>query len=368
MHLQNYLEPHEKRRKKESRSPYLLQWMIVMNARRRQEQLTRRLSFFLSNIVFLMLLMMLLASNHETSEIVIRIVVAFLVATYLYRFLTRKDRHRAVLRKQPFPTSWESVLEREVPFFQTLDESEQDRFREEVRIFLSEKQITGIKTSVDDTVRVLIAASAIIPIFGFPGWEWDQISEVLIYPTTFNEQYEIGRVGDRDVLGMVGRGAMNRMMILSKPELLQGFRLAQDRKNVGIHEFTHLLDKSDGAVDGVPSIHLPRSAVVPWLKLIHQEMEKIRAGHSDVNPYGLKNEAEFFAVVSEYFFENPDKMKRKHSELYAMLERIFHQDPRGRLRKALVSMVKPTAGRLGRNSPCPCGSGKKYKHCCLVGG
>jgi hypothetical protein len=161
---------------------------------------------------------------------------------------------------------------------------------------------------------------------------------------------------------------MNRMMILSKPELLQGFRLAQDRKNVGIHEFTHLLDKTDGAVDGVPSIGLPQSAVAPWLKLIHQEMGNIRAGHSDINAYGLKNEAEFFAVASEYFFENPDKMKRKHPELYGMLERVFHQDPQARVKKALVSMVKPEAGRLGRNSPCPCGSGKKYKHCCLAGG
>ena len=339
-----------------------------MNARRHQEQLTCRLSFFLSSIVFLLLLMMLLAGSHATSEIVIRIIVAFFVGMFLYRFLTRKDRRRAVLRKQPFPASWESVLQREVPFFQTLDELEKERFREEVRIFLNEKRITGIKTSVDDMVRVLVAASAIIPIFGFPGWEWDQIREVLIYPTTFNEQYEIGRVGDRDVLGMVGRGAMNRMMILSKPELLQGFRAAQDRKNVGIHEFTHLFDKSDGTVDGVPSVGLPRSVVTPWLKLIHQEMGNIRAGHSDINPYGLKNEAEFFAVVSEYFFENPDKMKRKHPELYAMLEQVFHQNPQDRVKKTLVSMVKPEAGRLGRNSPCPCGSGKKYKHCCLSGG
>ena len=338
-----------------------------MNTRPRQEQLTRRLSLFLSGIVFVLLLVMSLAGSHSTTEIVIRIVVAFLVAMFLYRFLTRKDRRRAVLRKQPFPTAWEIILQQEVPFFQTLDESEKDRFREEVRIFLTEKRITGIKTSVDDTVRVLVAASAIIPIFGFPGWEWNQISEVLLYPTTFNEQYEIGRLGEHDVLGMVGTGAMNRMMILSKPELLQGFRAAQDRKNVGIHEFTHLLDKSDGAIDGVPSVGLPRSVVTPWLKLVHKEMGNIRAGHSDINPYGLKNEAEFFAVASEYFFENPDKMKRKHPELYAMLERVFHQDPQGRVKKALVSMVNPETRRLGRNSPCPCGSGKKYKHCCLAG-
>ena len=339
-----------------------------MDARYHQERLTRWFSLFLSAIVSAFLLMMLSTGSHSTTEIVIRIVVTLLVGIFLYRFLTRKDRRRAVLRKQPFPAAWETILQHEVLFFQTLDESEKDRFREEIRIFLNEKRITGIKTSVDDTVRVLVAASAIIPIFGFPGWEWNQISEVLLYPTTFNEQYEIGRVGEHDVLGMVGTGAMNRMMILSKPELLQGFRLAQDRKNVGIHEFTHLLDKTDGAVDGVPSVGLPRSVITPWLKLVHKEMGNIRAGHSDINPYGLKNEAEFFAVVSEYFFENPEKMMRKHPELYAMLERVFHQDPQARVKNSLVSMVKPEAGRLGRNARCPCGSGKKYKHCCLAGG
>lgn len=338
-----------------------------MDVRRRQEKLTRLLSLSLAVIVFVLLLVMLLAVRQETFEIVFRIAGAFFVSVLLFRFLTRKDRRRVALRRQPFPKAWETILLSEVPFFQALNESEKDRFREEVRIFLSEKRITGIKTSVDDRVRVLVAASATIPIFGFPGWEWDQIHEVLIYPTNFSEQYEIGKSGGADILGMVGSGAMSRMMILSKPDLLSGFRISQDRKNVGIHEFAHLVDKSDGAVDGVPNVGLPRSAVIPWLKLVHREMEKMRSHHSDINPYGLKSEAEFFAVVAEYFFENPDKMERKHPELYAMLQRVFHQDPQSRMKHALRIMVFPKAGRLGRNAPCPCGSGKKYKHCCLAG-
>ena len=338
-----------------------------MDTRRRQEQLTHRLSLFLSGIVFLLLLVMLLAGRQETFEIILCIVGAFFVAVVLYRFLTRKDRRRAALRMEPFPAAWETILLSEVPFFQALDESEKDRFREEVRIFLSEKRITGIKTSVDDTVRVLVAASAVIPIFGFPGWEWNHIHEVLIYPTSFSERYETEKTGGADILGMVGTGAMSRMMILSKPDLLSGFRIPQDRKNVGIHEFAHLVDKSDGAVDGVPNVGLSRNAVIPWLKLVHREMDKIRSHHSDINPYGLKNEAEFFAVASEYFFENPDKMQRKHPDLYGMLERVFHQDPQSRMKQALRIMVYPKAGRLGRNAPCPCGSGKKYKHCCLAG-
>jgi len=269
------------------------------------------------------------------------------------------------IRQEPFPGQWEKILNSEVAFYRTLAEPEKTRFREEIRIFLNEKRISGIKTSVDDLVRVLVASSAIIPIFGFPGWEWNQIHEVLIYPTNFDDRYKIGREGNRDILGMVGSGAMNRMMILSKPDLIQGFRNSQDKTNVGIHEFAHLLDKTDGAVDGVPGIALPASAIQPWLKLVHDEMRKIESGHSDINPYGLTSEAEFFAVVSEYFFENPQKMKEKHATLYAMLERIFQQDPHSRLQNVLSKMVVSNSGSLRRNSLCPCGSKKKFKDCCI---
>src|SRR5690606_12370926 len=114
-----------------------------------------------------------------------------------------------------------------------------------------------------------------------------------------------------------------------------------NQHNVGIHEFVHLLDKSDGAVDGVPEVALPAKAIKPWLNLVQVEMEKIQQGQSDINPYGLTNEAEFFAVASEYFFENPDKMKQRHPELYTMLEKIFHQTPRSKIKHALQNMVKP---------------------------
>ena len=67
--------------------------------------------------------------------------------------------------------------------------------------------------------------------------------------------------------------------------------------------------------------------VVPWLHMLHQEMHKIEAGKSDISPYALTNEAEFFAVASEYFFEKPDQFKVKHPNLYDQLSLIFAQDP-----------------------------------------
>jgi len=84
-----------------------------------------------------------------------------------------------------------------------------------------------------------------------------------------------------------------------------------------------LLDKTDGDVDGVPHALLDKKFIVPWLQLMQKEMELIRDERSDINPYGLTNEGEFFAVVSEYFFERPALLKENHPELYALLEKIF---------------------------------------------
>ncbi len=220
------------------------------------------------------------------------------------------------------------------------------------------------RTDIDDRTRVLVGASAVIPIFGFPDWEWHQINEVLVYPNRFGPDFEFQGRDGRHVLGMVGTGAMNRLMILAKPDLVQGFRNPGDKRNVGLHEFAHLVDKSDGEIDGVPAALLPREAVGPWIDLVRRKMKEIETGKSDINRYALTNEAEFFSVATEYFFERPGIMKRKHPELFAMLEKVFDQDLAGRV-KDLRREIEAGSRRFGRNSPCPCGSGKKFKKCCL---
>jgi len=290
--------------------------------------------------------------------------VAGVVALAVYASMTAKVRRRRAVLGKPFPAAWEAVLQREVVFYRTLEPAEQARFRRELQVFLGEKRITGIKTDVDTTTRVLAGASAIIPIFGFPEWEWDQIGEVLIYPSRFDTDFSFGERGDHRTLGMVGSGAMSRMMILAKPDLLAGFRNPGDKRNVGLHEFAHLVDKSDGTIDGLPGVGLDRRSIGPWIELVRRKTEEIRRGDSDIDPYALTNEAEFFAVASEYFFERPGVMQRKHPELYAMLSRVFNQGLGARA-ASIAREIKAGRPRFGRNSPCPCGSGLKYKKCCL---
>jgi Mlc titration factor MtfA (ptsG expression regulator) len=291
------------------------------------------------------------------------VVLAGGVGYVVYDLMTRKLRRRRTLLAVPFPAEWEAVLQRDVVFYQALDASEQARFRREVQVFIGEKLITGIQTEIDATTRVLTASSAVIPIFGFSEWEWDQINEVLIYATRFDEGYGTGDSVDHQILGMVGTGMMNRLMILSKPDLIQGFRNSADKSNVGVHEFAHLVDKSDGVIDGLPAVGLDRQAVGPWIELVRRKMQEIQDGDSDIRAYGGTSEVEFFAVASEYFFERPGLMQDKHPDLYAMLARVFAQDLATRV-SAMTRARKLSGRSLGRNSRCPCGSGKKFRKCC----
>ena len=287
-----------------------------------------------------------------------------ILAFGVYDLLTWKLRRRRRILARAFPPQWEEVLQREVVFYRALEAAERQRFRRELQVFLGEKRITGIKTTVDETTRVLAAASAIIPIFGFPEWEWDQIREVLIYPSRFSGDFSFDDGERHFTLGMVGTGAMNRLMILAKPDLLAGFRNPADKRNVGLHEFAHLVDKSDGAIDGLPAVGLDRRSIGPWIELVRRKMEEIRGGDSDIDDYALTNEAEFFAVASEYFFERPGAMRRKHPQLFEMLSTVFNQKLQDRV-AAMARERKRGRPSFGRNSPCPCGSGKKYKKCCL---
>lgn len=282
------------------------------------------------------------------------------VGPLAYWWMRRGCRRRIRVMEQPFPRVWEAVLRSRVAYFNALDDEQKQRFRQLVKIFLSETRITGIRTDVDETTRVLVAASAIIPIFHFDNWEYSRLGEVLIYPDTFDEKYQTDGDGRRDTLGMVGAGHLSGVMILSKPALVAGFDIAGDKRNVGIHEFAHLVDKADGSIDGIPP-GVPADVARAWIQWVAQELARPPAKRSHINPYAYTNEAEYFAVLVEYFFEAPGILQRKNPQVYAMLEKMIRQDTAA----FLSGMTGFRARRIGRNHRCPCGSGKKYKKCCL---
>ena len=113
------------------------------------------------------------------------------------------------------------------------------------------------------------------------------------------------------------------MMFLSRASLRQGFSNVTDKHNTAIHEFVHLIDKADGDTDGIPDLLLDKKYVMPWINMIHENMQQIVKGKSDIDSYAFTNKAEFFAVVSEYFFERPELLEKKHPALYKMLAEMF---------------------------------------------
>jgi Mlc titration factor MtfA (ptsG expression regulator) len=226
----------------------------------------------------------------------------------------------------PITEEQRMLLEQQVPFYQKLSTEKKQEFKHRIALFLATIRITGVNTAVEDSDRLLIAASAIIPIFSFKDWEYTNLHEVLLYPDSFNHDFE-QQGADRNVLGMVGDGALNHIMVLSQHELQQAFINKTGKSNTAIHEFVHLIDKTDGSVDGIPASILQQQYIVPWLQLMHQEIKNILADKSDINPYGATNEAEFFAVVAEYFFERPDLFATKHPDLYELLVKAFGPQP-----------------------------------------
>jgi Mlc titration factor MtfA (ptsG expression regulator) len=284
------------------------------------------------------------------------ITIAFIITILLLLRWSRRKSSKWLVPEVAFPTDWRIILYQNVAFYNSLSEEEKARFEYKVQEFLLNCRITGIETTVDTTDRVLVASSAIIPIFEFDDWKYSNIHEVLLYPSMFNEKFETEGPG-RSILGMVGSGYMEGKMILSQKALKHGFKNESDKKNTAIHEFVHLIDKTDGSVDGIPSLLLEKQYSIPWIDLINKKIDEIYEGRSDINPYGGTNRAEFFSVVSEYFFERPKLLEHMHPELYNLLEKVFRHDMSSR------NLARSKA-KIGRNSPCPCNSGQKFKKCC----
>lgn len=242
----------------------------------------------------------------------------------LFVFLKKKFKVGKVVMpfREPdrgFPYQWRRILDDKIEFYRRLTRTEKERFEYKVHVFLLNVRVTGIDTEITDEDRVLIAASATIPIFGFPNWHYLRLKEVVIHPDKFN-------IPNSDAMarGLVGWGSMEGKVLLSKKALHEGYNDQNDQVNVALHEFIHILDKQDGKVDGVLGKVMKEVDIMPWLYVIKQKMNEIEKGNSSIRDYGKANQAEFLAVVGEFFFENPDKMREEHPILYSALDGMFN--------------------------------------------
>jgi MtfA peptidase len=241
-------------------------------------------------------------------------------AVALQRLLGRRAATRRVALAVPFPPKSRALLLDRYDHFERLDPLWRARFEDDVRIFLAEKRITGVGVEATDELRLLVAASAVTLSLGWPEYEWDQLTEVLLYPDDFDRDYAFGgaeRSGEAHPWGTV---------ILSVPSLLESFDVPDDAYHVGLHEFTHLLDVDQTHFDGIP-VGLYGERARQWVAVAEREMERMRHGRSAFDDYGAHDPVEFLGVAVEAFFEVPQVVRRRHREVYEILSSYFGQDP-----------------------------------------
>lgn len=254
-------------------------------------------------------------------------------------------------------TGQRQILSQKVSFYAGLSESDKRVFEQGCMAFISATEFVGHELEVSDVDKLLVASGSVILAWGFEQWHYVKVDTVYLVPASFNENSEF-REHDSNITGLVGTAHLRGKMILSQAALHQGFNNDQDKRNVAIHEFAHLIDMADGDIDGLPRQISEHSYSLPWLELVARKIKEIDTGKSDIRQYGATNNAEFFSVASEYFFERPKRLKQKHPELYSHLQRFYKQN------RADVQRVE----RIRKKAPCPCGSGKRYKRCCMLKG
>lgn len=280
----------------------------------------------------------------NTNTAILIAVIGGVIGLLLGGYRLREQRKRvkgAFLRRpdRPFPYQWRRILEEKVPFYSRLSSMKKKEFEDRVHLFLLNVQIVGVDTEATHEDRLLVAAGGIIPIFGFEKWHYNNLKVVEIYPDSFpipenSEDPDVVHSPQKLANGLIGWGAMEGKMMLSRKALHHGFYDQSDNKNVAIHEFIHILDKQDGKIDGVLGDVMNETDLMPWLHLINHKISQIDFGDSSIRDYGAANKAEFLAVVSEFFFENPERLKSEHPGLYNALDSFFNPESenKGRVR------------------------------------
>ena len=250
----------------------------------------------------------------------LQIFFALLIIILIILFVFRPRRKDMIA----WPEDYRDTLNDYVSFYANLDEEGKKQFEDKFEKFLLATKITGANAVIEDLDRVLIGAAAVIPVYYINDWEYVNLREVLVYPGNFNTEFE-QEGHERMISGMVGTGHLQNVMILSKWELRQGFINSQSNRNTALHEFIHLVDKMDGTLDGVPELLLERKYLAQWKQLIDQTMLDVRNGVSDIDAYAATSPVECFAVISEYFFEQPEAFQANHPGLNVLLQRIFRR-------------------------------------------
>jgi Mlc titration factor MtfA (ptsG expression regulator) len=264
--------------------------------------------------------------------------VAAIVAIFVY-FYSVKWRDQWV-RSRPFPEEWLACLTAALDVYSCLSLQEQRRLRQLILVFLARKRFYGCAgLVVTDQMRVIIAAEACLLLLNH-GWAvYPKLSSILIYPSAFRvkrEELQADGVVKSSEHHVLGESWGNGRVILSWDDVKNGATDFTDGHNVVLHEFAHQLDAESGTTNGAPPLR--HNTYKSWSKVFTENFEDLRERSrrhqtTVMDTYGATNPAEFFAVATETFFEEPHQLYDRRPELYDELCHYYQLDPRNWHRK-----------------------------------
>jgi Mlc titration factor MtfA (ptsG expression regulator) len=248
-----------------------------------------------------------------------------------------KKRRRAALREQPLTESERAILARNVPYLARLSAADREELDGLVRIFLTEKSFEGCGgLELTEEIRVTIAAQASILLLHRDTDIYPNVDSILVYPSAYRvpTKRNDGAVVIEGDEARIGESWTRGVVVLAWDHVKADAARPGDGQNVVLHEFAHQLDSEDGAMDGAPDLGT-RARYTAWAHVLGDEYAelsaRLHAGRaSDIDAYGATNAPEFFAVVTEMFFEKSRAMKARHPDLYAELAAFYQQDPAAR--------------------------------------
>lgn len=242
----------------------------------------------------------------------------------------RKRRRKKILA-QSWPEGWDLHLQRNVRLTWQMSDEQTQALKARVKVFVVEKHWEGCDgLELTQEMQVTIAAQACLMLLGVNDYYFDNVKSVLIYPKAFQRQTSDG-VSDGQSQYRAGEAWQGGPIILSWKDSLQGGRNEDDGRNVVIHEFAHALDGLDGEMGGSVMFNDQESAQA-WSRVVEAGFAELCEAKETnrrtlLDHYGATNRAEFFAVASETFFEQPRELSEEHGELFGLLKKYYRVDP-----------------------------------------
>lgn len=239
------------------------------------------------------------------------------------------------LPTDPVPESWPAMVAERVPLAARLPAEDRERLFRLMQLFLEEVPIEGVAgLEVTEEIRVTIAAQACLLLLRMPYPRYTRVRRVLVYPSTFVPKTAPTLASGHIIPPAVplrGQAWPMGVVVLGWDAVEHGTVSPRGGGNVVLHEFAHMLDAEDGEMDGTPILD-SGAAYRAWSRALSQRFEEHvarteRGEPTLLDPYGAENRAEFFAVATEAFFENPAALGEAEPELYGLLVDFYKLDP-----------------------------------------